>query len=586
MPGYPDVNTRISIGFGTCTGMGCLAGDDDSGPNGTSDVTFFAEEGTTYHIKFDCHQSACSFAFQLSEFDPLAAPVDVIGFQGTMVRSAQPIRGIVDMNGDGLDDVVTPAMNALNIAFQQPGGGFTNTSFPHPMIVEPASSSMAAGDIDNNGHTDLFYAGAQNSVHVLLATADDSAYAAQPVSLGGTFFRNNLVDINSDGHLDGFLTNEPGANLLLMNNGSGTLGCDDQYLGAICGHKGSLWTDVDNDGNMDLFLTRAGCGNADQLLRNDGDLSFTDIAAGVTLGDNHRGQSSAWGDFDNDGDMDAFIGASGSPTPSFQRKLMRNNGDGTFTNVVIGSGLDLFAGQGAEWITHDLNNDGWLDIIGGGNVHYGIGDLRFLHGGVLFPSGVGDLNSDGLLDLHDQQVVWFNSGNGNNWLRVRTVGTVSNRSGIGARVEVNGPLGMQIRDIRSGEGLTFMSSLMAHFGLAQNPEVYTVTVRWPSGIVDVVYDPLVNGVLTVVEGDMSTGMNNRRPAQPMLYPNPAMDRLFLRDAEHWNGGEWCILDATGREVAGSTLQMHGIDISGLRPGMYRLRLTGKSGVSVRAFVKE
>lgn len=583
--GHPDQDTRVSVAVGPCGGLGCFAGDDNSGPNLTSAFSFRAEQGTTYRIIVENNNGGQGCAFELSEFANPSAPVDAVTFSGFALTDPAVIAGVVDMNEDGRDDLVVPDVFGLTVHHQQADGSFVPQATPHGIINNPASQGLAAGDIDNNGYPDLFYAGAQSSFHVLMADANGTSYLPTALSIGGATYRNNLVDVDADGHLDGFVTSDLALNFVLHNDGNGGLAFVNQTYGTVCGNKAVLWTDLDNDGLVDAYCTKSGCAEEDVLLRNEGGLVLTPVNDPVVTQD-HDARSSAWGDFDNDGDMDGFVGASGSPNWSFRHLLLRNNGDGTFTNVILGSGLDVFHATGTEWVTHDLNNDGWLDILGGGRVHYGIGGLQFVQGGVLQPEAVGDLNHDGSLDLTNGNVVWISSGTANHWLRVRTVGTVSNRSGIGARVELHTSMGQQIRDIRSGEGARFMSSLYAHFGLGPSPVVDQVVVRWPSGIVDVVPTPAADTLLTVVEGTMPMGLHEAAVNDLGLYPNPTTDRLFVADHASWAGAELRILDALGREVGRSTVQRNGFDVSALRPGAYWLRLSTGTAVRAWPFVKE
>src|SRR6266498_4047104 len=158
--------------------------------------------------------------------------------------------------------------------------------------------------------------------------------------------------------------------------------------------------DYNNDGLPDLFV-----GDGDTvpnfLYRNEGDGTFTKITTGDLISSTDR--SPQWGDYDNDGFLDLFLCRYGP-----DNLLFHNNADGTFTRVTTGS------------LVHD-----------GGNS---------LHG------GWGDYDNDGFLDLfvvNDQQnnFLYRNNGNSNQWLKVKLVGTVSNRSAIGAKVRVQAKIG-------------------------------------------------------------------------------------------------------------------------------------------------
>ena len=140
--------------------------------------------------------------------------------------------------------------------------------------------------------------------------------------------RSNFVDINQDGHLDAFVCHDVAPNVYYLNDGTGNLtfyqgGLGDYFSG---GNYGSIWIDYDNDRDMDMFIAKCGGETArrtNQMLTNNGDGTFTENASILGLADPMQTWSSSWADYDNDGDMDVFVGAS-----SGTHKLMRNNGDG------------------------------------------------------------------------------------------------------------------------------------------------------------------------------------------------------------------------------------------------------------------
>src|SRR5690606_470854 len=101
-----------------------------------------------------------------------------------------------------------------------------------------------------------------------------------------------------------------------------------------------------------------------------------EVGAQSNLADDMQTWSAAWGDFDNDGYMDVYVGSSSG---SDGNKLMRNNGDGTFTNVSEGSGI-ASANKGIENVPADFNNDGFIDILSNGSILYGNGDFTFIVG--------------------------------------------------------------------------------------------------------------------------------------------------------------------------------------------------------------
>jgi len=485
---------------------------------------------------------------------------------GSILTQGVPIC-VVDMDNDNLDDVVAAQASFVNVSRQLPEGGFETVNLPTPDVTFMPTWSMAAGDLNGNGYKDLLY-GNGYGVSLMLRTDDGLGFTQQAGPEYVFSQRTNMVDINNDGNLDAFVCHDVAPNVFYLNDGNGNFTFNQGGLGYSCGNYGSIWIDYDNDGDMDCFVAKCGCDPADLLMRNEGDGTFVNVANVFGPDTYHQSWSSAWGDYDNDGDLDVLIGGSASG----YHKFMENNGDGTFTNITVGSGFDVYTSQSIEWTTHDFNNDGWLDILGGGMLLINQGDMTF--GANTYPPGsgaVGDLNNDGFLDVIGQSGLQMNVGNGNHWLRINTIGTVSNRSGIGARLTLTTAMGTQVREIRSGDGFKYMSSLMAHFGLGADTEVLSLSVRWPSGIVQEVEVDGVDQVIDVVE-PLSTDVADLVTKPSLrLFPNPTKDRLTIAGAVLGNSAV-IVLDLAGRVVLTEQLIDGSIDVSALAAGQYVLQV--------------
>ncbi|MCO6483427.1 MAG: VCBS repeat-containing protein [Flavobacteriales bacterium] len=583
-------DTRVHIYTGTCANLACYAGDDDSGTGYTAVVTFEVTAGTSYYIAFDDRWTGLGFTFEVKY---AAAPPPTASFTSQYINTNGVSYCVVDMDGDGLDDAVSVTATSITINYQQAGGGFTNVTRTTTDADYMPNWSLCAGDLDGNGYTDLVYAG--SGVTFMLANDDGLGFTelSQPQYIFCQ--RSNMVDINNDGELDLFVCHDVQPNVYYLNNGDGTFtwhqgGLGDQPDG---GNYGSIWIDYNNDGNVDLFIAKCrGAGSPasiDELWRNNGDGTFTNVASAANfLADFHQSWSSAWADYDNDGDLDVLIGAS-----SFSgggHKLLRNDGNDQFTNVTTGSGFDLFNGLDIEFIARDFDNDGYVDVLGAGELLHNNGDMTFTLMQVPFNNGpTGDLNNDGFVDVQNGNTVYFNAGNANNWVKVVTKGTLSNANGIGARVEIETPSGNQIRDIVSGDGFRYMSTLTAMFGIGADTEIGKITVRWPSGIVNVVNNPDINTTITVVEdeaNDVSTGIERPVLAELGLFPSPAHSTLTLTAARDLHGSLIRITDLAGKVVATTTLVGQTIDISRLAGGLYILRAQAPTGTLSGKFIKE
>jgi hypothetical protein len=578
--GSPSVDTRVQVYTGVCGSLACLIGDDDGGSGVTSYVMFAVEAGNTYTIAFDNRWTSNGFTFELGLMAGPPPAVELISFTPFITSLTGTSRAVVDMNRDGLDDIVGVGTNYVHILQQQAGDGFASVTIPTTPADNSPSWSLAAGDIDGNGYNDLLYGGGQGATFMM---ANDEGTGFTEVSFPQYIFsqRSNMVDINNDGHLDAFVCHDVDANVSFMNDGMGNLTFGQGGFGLTCGNYGSVFIDYDNDGDMDCFVAKCGCDPVDLLMRNNGDGTFTDVAAALGFADNHQSWSSAWGDYNNDGWMDVLVGASSSG----YHKLMVNNGDGTFTNATAGSGVDLHTGQSIEWTTHDLDNNGYVDIFGGGAVLMNNGDMTFSKDNTVPQNGsVGDLNDDGFLDVVNGSTVHFNDGNDNNWLKINTIGTVSNTNGIGARVVLVSAMGRQIRDVKSGDGFRYMSSLATHFGIGTDTAVEQVEVHWPSGNIDIVENPTINTTIEIVE-TVTTSVAEHDTMELMLYPVPTNDVLTV-SGTHASNSPIRVLDAMGRVVLMDVLTNNNLDVSALPSGMYMLEVGTTDGTLKRSFVKQ
>ena len=410
----------------------------------------------------------------------------------------------VDMNGDLLDDVIRTGNKGIYIDFQKPDGHYTQRFFPVG-IVSPPSWSICAGDLDNNGFNDLLF-GHLGTVSFVHATDDGHDYNETVMPGFIVSQRSTLADINNDGWLDAFVCNDTARSIPYRNDGTGNMLPDIGLLPTadLPGSYAAIWTDIDNDHDIDLYLTKclggAPVGDSSRinlLYRNNGDGSFDEIGHLAGVDDNAQSWSTVFEDFDNDGDYDAFI-----VNHDMQNRLYRNNGDNTFTDVIGASGINALDLGAWENASGDFNNDGFVDIFSEltAELYLGNGDLTFAaQDAPVTPGAIADLNDDGFLDVCKGGQVWLNEGNENHWLKIIPRGIKSNRSGIGSRIEVYGAWGKQIREIRSGQSYSPMSSLTAHFGLGSNNHVDSLKIIWPSGMQTALYDLVADSTYFVPE---------------------------------------------------------------------------------------
>ena len=520
-----------------------------------------------------------------------------VNFTSQNVSGGNGNTGVVDLNGDYLDDLLTPSSSTLQIQYQT-ATGLDLVNIPISASNSP-SWSITAGDYDANGINDIIFGGG-NGVSFIKANSDGSDYSEDDQSDIFIFSqRANFIDINNDGDLDAFICHDVAPNVYFLNDGNGEF--LDEIQGGIgdtpTGHNyGSIWFDYDNDGDSDLYLSKCVFGSQDpedarrknQLYRNNGDGTFTEVGeiAGVDTGT--QSWSSAVGDFDNDGDMDII--AADEHFNEIGTIFYLNNGDGTFSDITSGSGFEGLDGA-REIVTFDFNNDGFLDIYSGlqTTLLLNNGDMTFTANSDQIPGGgtVGDINNDGFLDVYTNGNVSVNDGNNNNWLKINLKGVESNINGIGAKITIEGDFGIKVRNVRSGEGFANMHSLNPHFGLGNSTTIDLLTIEWPSGIVDSIENVNTNQTVFVQEGsEVLDVSNNQNTLDLSIFPIPADNSLNISFPNNTLVTTATIADITGK-ITRVKIVDNTIDVRSLSSGVYFLQIETVDGKkAVKKFTKK
>jgi enediyne biosynthesis protein E4 len=392
------------------------------------------------------------------------------------------------------------------------------------------NTGCAFVDYDRDGKLDLFVA---NYIDLDLATA--------PVPESGPCLYKGVMVACGPPGLKG------GKNLLFHNNGDGTFTDVSESSGILSANGtyglGVLTGDFDNDGWPDIYVANDSAPSA--LYHNKKDGKFEDIAieAGCALspdGKPQAGMGVSAADYDLDGNLDIVKTNFAGDTPS----LYHNVGAGNFEDTTFTAGLGAhtqYLGWGCGFF--DFDNDGWADIlICNGHVYPEVEQLkteagyaqhkllyrnlrngRFEEVTELAGAGItaavaargcafGDFDNDGDIDVVVNtvnglpQLLRCDSSSGNNWIKVKLIGTKSNRSGIGARVSCTATFPgeskphRQIDEVRSGGGYFSQSDLRIHFGFGKAQKVDLLDIHWPSGQVDTLKDLPVNQLVTIKEG--------------------------------------------------------------------------------------
>src|SRR5262249_36010474 len=205
-------------------------------------------------------------------------------------------------------------------------------------------------------------------------------------------------------------------------------------------------------------------------------------------------------------------------------KLLRNDGGGVFTDVTNDALGDIYNGVGVAWGGYDLDGD--LDLY---LANYGAGPLA------------------------SNKLFRNDTANGNHWLHVKRVGTISNRFGVGARVQVVAGGTTQIREVSGGAGNQSSSAMMAQFGLGAATSLTALAVHWPTGATQIVNPlPRLDGTVTVTEVSTTDAQPSPAPRLTLELARPNPVRGELRAWFTLPGSEPAtmeLIDVAGRRVA-------------------------------------
>lgn len=434
-----------------------------------------------------------------------------------------------DVDNDGRVDLYVTNYGP-NVLYRNSGNGtFTDVTRAAGVGLGGWSTSCAFVDIDGDGDLDLFV------TNYLDAPKTNNRFCGDPQ-------RRIRVYCHP-------LVYPAVANVLYRNDGKGTF-TDVSAAAGLAKYVGNglgvAVGDYDDDGKPDVFVANDSVPNF--LFHNEGGGRFSEVGllAGVAVardGKPRAGMGTEFADFNGDGRLDLIVTNHEFETTS----LFRNDGGGSFVDVTPDAGISAptlpFVGFGVAFL--DLDNDADLDvsIVNGhvidntamfraGSTHAqrkllfeNMNGRRFAEisreSGAGFSKDdvgrsliAGDIDNDGDVDLvvtnngGPLEMLRNNGGNARNAILIRTVGSQSNRDGIGARVTVAAGGRTQVREVKSGSSYLGQNDLRAHVGLGESKRVERIDVRWPAGTTETIRDVAANQIVTITEGK---GITARTP---------------------------------------------------------------------------
>ena len=522
-----------------------------------------------------------------------------------------------DFDGDGWDDITYATTNGEEIAFfKNNNGTFTQVDFGINDVYRVKQVIWI--DFDNDGDKDFFTTSISGfnkfykndgSMTFSDITSSCGLFTDDKRSYGASF-----GDIDNDGDLDVFISNRDDISetdySYLYRNDDGTFVNVTESAGlslesqlSFC----SAFFDYDNDGDQDIYVANDKSSNINRLYQNNGDATFTDVSVTSGAGIGIDAMSTTIGDYNNDGWFDIYV----TNSPGGNHHL-KNNGDGTFTNVADIAGTAFQSvGWGAVFL--DADNDSDLDIYVSSSEVGAIsgrlpsafyenqGDDTYLiptsigfanDTRISYCNAIGDFDNDGFPDIivmndTENNFLWKNTTtNSNSWLKVNLQGAISNKDGIGSKIEVLAEGKTQYRYTLNGEGYLSQNSNTEFFGLKDATTIESVKVTWLSGTVDVLTNVAVNQSITIVEGENTLSTETVNLNIFSIYPNPS-NASFNIELNDFNSKEiLSVYDVFGRKIKSKKLknQKSNVNLDGFSNGVYFFNISSENGNSIKKVI--
>ncbi len=440
-----------------------------------------------------------------------------------------------DFNNDGMVDIFTCGLFEANHLYINTGRNTFvnkaqqwNVSETENVNLHELNLGACAGDFDNDGDMDLYVStlNGRNKLYKNIRNQFFVDYSAISHGIGEESDRTNAVisgDVDNDGDLDIFITNENSTNRLFLNNGAGIfteltqmVGLSSKYGGTACS-----FSDIDGDGDLDLCVANWSARNLlyRNLLKETGVLSFRDITHEAGIGGEIYTKSNAvvFSDIDNDGDPDLFI-----TNRKTTNKLYINDGKGIFsdkTSELIGE--DTLKSYSA--VIADFDGDGFKDIyvsnVGQNTFYKNLNGKKFENktgsygtgiGGYSTGSAAADFDIDGNIDLYianyvgESSVLLHNNNENKSFINVKARGIENNRSGIGVKIYVygkdtvnGGDKLLNYTEINGGSGYASMNQLFLPIPV-KDQEAVDLKIVFPNGIIKT-FEHVVPGSHVLVE---------------------------------------------------------------------------------------
>ncbi|MBT7377947.1 MAG: CRTAC1 family protein, partial [Candidatus Marinimicrobia bacterium] len=471
---------------------------------------------------------------------------------------------IVDYDNDGLDDVLVPTLQGQRFKIFKNLGNDTFIDYSESIGFGNENSesiNILVADYDNDGFDDIYVVNFSASSALYHNNGDntfeDVTFSSGIYSNFQTSRAACWLDYDRDGYIDLYMVNRDREemNILFHNNGDGTFS-DVTDIAGVDGTPEKMGLavvsfDYDNDHWPDIYIGNDfDVGNI--FYRNNGDGTFSDYSVETGLDLAFSTMGLAVGDYDGDDDMDIYV-----TNLDWGNALMQKNDNGTFTNVagILGlevnlvcwganffdydndADLDLYVAAGCVSGTANNGelgcswNGGQSDMLSHNNVLFeNVGNGNFVDASpasglnnayLTTGTAIGDINNDGFYDIYEVNELDSNPSSSNicrlyknnlpqilndqrHWVKIKLEGTYSNKNAIGSRIYVYPQnAASQMREVMAGESYSSQSSYTISVGLRNRDAIDSVKIIWPSGLVELHHDVMVDQTHPFIEGEGS-----------------------------------------------------------------------------------
>lgn len=522
-----------------------------------------------------------------------------------------------DFDNDGWDDLTFASEEGTEIYFLKNNDGIFNSISLNGISNTFKTKQVIWVDYDNDGDQDFFVTGFEG-VNKFYKNDGDMNFTDISSTIG--FFQTDLftygvsfADMDNDGDLDAFISNRDGVaddqrNYLYRNDEGTYIDITASAGLSMSSHLSfcSIIFDYNNDGFQDIYISNDKPDNLNILYKNNGDGTFDDVSEYSGAGIGINAMTTTIGDYNNDGWFDIYI----TNTPE-GNELLRNNGDGTFTNVAEATATTFNSvGWGAVFL--DADSDGLLDLYVSSDFDGSVGSFlsaAFYHQQnnetfiipenigfqddtrKSYTNAIGDIDNDGKPDIVvgndiEPNFLWANTTvNENNWLKVKLEGVISNRDGIGNTIEINIDGQSQYRYTLAGEGYLSQNSFYEFFGMGNATEVDYVKVTWTAtGEIEIINNIAANQAITIQEGNGVLSVDNNEVIDFKVYPNPSITGIFkLNTSSKMNIS---IYNTLGMHIFDKLILTNDVlDLSKFPKGIYIIKVKNEAGIFSQKLIR-